>query len=150
MNQKRISRQETLELLGCTERQLQRLATKGKLTVEYVREGGTRRATYAEAEVLALKEGQEAPELRGTVQPTTDHQQLTTTNQPPTTNHQPPLSLPPQAMLALQMLGATSAIEAGDGRSVSVEEMRVEKLFVGADGSTRMAGVTVSRYSARA
>lgn len=148
MNQKRISRQETLELLGCTERQLQRLATKGKLTVEYVREGGTRRATYAEAEVMALKEGQEAPELRGIVQPITDHQQLTTTNPAPSTQHSTPLALPPQALQVLQMLGATSAIEAG--KCVSVEEMKFEKLFVGADGSTRMSGVSVSRYSARA
>jgi hypothetical protein len=145
MKTNRISRQEALSLLGCTERQLQRLAAKGMLTVEYVQEGKTRKATYSEAEVRALKQQQASPELRGIAvrpqEPATDHQ-------PPATNHQSPLSLPPQAMQVLQMLGATSGIEAG--KCVSVEEMRFEKLFVGADGSTRMSGVSVSRYSARA
>lgn len=149
---KKITKQEAAQLLGCAERQIQRHTQSGKLTVEYVQEGKTRKAMYSEAEVIALKQQQEAPELRGIVQPTTDQQQLTTTNQPPTTDHRPPttspLALPPQAMQVLQMLGATSAIEAG--KCVSVEELRFDKLVVKSDGSTRMSGVSVSRYSARA
>lgn len=161
MKQKRISRTEALQFLGCTERQLQRLAAKGKLTVEYVQDGGTRRATYAEAEIQALKEEMDAPEVRGiAMRPTTDdrppatdqivntngnHQSATDPRLLTTTN---PLTLPPQALQVLQMLSGTSSVEAG--KCVSVEEVSFDKLFVGADGATKMSGVKVARYSARA
>ncbi len=155
MKQKRISRNEALKLLGCTERQLQRLAAKGKLTVEYVQEGNARRATYVEAEVVALKQAQEAPEIRGiVVRPAeTENQKMEGKNQDSTLNTQHsalrnPLTLPPQAMQVLQMLGATANVEAG--KCVSVEEIKFDKMTVGADGSTRMSGVSVSRYSAQA
>jgi len=146
--QKRISRSEAIKKLGCTERQLQRLAQKGKLSVEYVQEGNSRKATYLEAEVIALKEQQDAPEIRGIVvqppeAPPIDSSLVTHHSSP--TN---PLSLPPAALQVLQMLGATSAVEAG--KCVSVEEMKFDKLSVGRDGTTRMSGVSVSRYSARA
>ena len=141
---KKLSKADAAQILGCAERQIQRYAQAGKLTVEYVQEGKTRRAMYSEAEVRALKQQQETPELRGIAVRT----QEPSTNQPPATNHQSPLSLPPQAMQVLQMLGATSGIEAG--KCVSVEEMSFEKLSVGADGSTKMSGVKVARYSARA
>jgi len=153
---KKLTKAEAAQVLCCAERQIQRYAQAGKLTVEYVQEGKTRKAMYSEAEVRALKQQQEAPELRGIAvrtsplsEPTTpisagtpqttDNQQLTTTN---------PLALPPQAMQVLQMLSGTSNAEAG--KCVSVEEMSFEKLSVGADGSTRMAGVKIARYSARA
>lgn len=153
---KKLSKQEAAQLLGCAERQIQRYAAQGKLTVEYVQEGKIKKALYSEAEVRALKQQQEAPEIRGiavrarqisepthpiseSTPPTTDNRQLTTTN---------PLALPPQALQVLQMLGATSGIEAG--KCVSVEEVKFDRLVVGADGSTRMSGVSVSRYSARA
>ena len=142
---KKITKEEAARLLGCAERQIQRYAQAGKLTVEYVQEGKTRKALYAEADVRALQQQLAAPELRGiAVRPAV--------SEPPVTDSaiQTPnsaIALPPQAMQVLQMLGATSGIEAG--KCVSVEEMKFEKLFVGADGSTRMSGVSVSRYSAR-
>jgi hypothetical protein len=144
---KKLTKEEAAKVLGCAERQIQRYAAQGKLTVEYVQEGKIRKALYPEAEVRALKEQQETPELRGIAvrgpEPATDHQ-------PPTTisNHQSLLALPAAAQQVLQMLGATSGIEAG--QCVSVEEMSFERLSVSADGSTKMAGVKVSRYSARA
>lgn len=148
---KRVTKQQAAALLGCAERQIQRYAQAGRLTVEYVQEGKTRKAVYVEAELLALKAEQETPQLRGIAvrapEPTTDHQ-LPTTNLTPSTQHPTPLALPVAAQQVLQMLSGTSGIEAG--KCVSVEEMRFEKLFVGADGSTKMTGVSVSRYSARA
>ena len=154
---KQITKQEAAERLGCAERQIQRYTQAGRLTVEYVQEGKIRKAMYNAAEVDALKQQLAAPEVRGiAVRPpqisegtpqaseptpqTTDNRQLTTTN---------PLALPVAAQQVLSMLGAASAIEAG-GKCVAVEEMSFEKLSVGADGSTRMAGVKIARYSARA
>lgn len=148
---KKLTKAEAAQVLCCAERQIQRYAQAGKLTVEYVQEGKTRKAMYSEAEVRALLEQQKTPELRGIAvrpqEPTTNHQPPTT-NLTPSTQHPTPLALPVAAQQVLQMLGATSAIEAG--KCVSVEEMKFDKLFVGADGSTRMSGVSVSRYSARA
>ncbi len=148
---KKLTKAEAAQVLCCAERQIQRYAQAGKLTVEYVQEGKTRKAMYSEAEVRALLEQQNTPELRGiavrTQSPTTNHQSPIT-NLTPSTQHPTPLALPVAAQQVLQMLGATSGIEAG--KCVSVEEMSFEKLSVGADGSTKMSGVKVARYSARA
>ncbi len=135
-------------MLGCAERQIQRYTAAGKLTVEYQAEGKTRKATYLEDEVMALKEQQAAPELRGiAIRPlVAQPPPLAADNQPATTNN--PLTLPPQALQVLQMLGTMAKVE--EGQCVSVEEVKFEKLLVRADGSTRMSGVSVSRYNARA
>lgn len=135
-------------MLGCAERQIQRYTAAGKLNVEYHQEGKTRKATYLEAEILALKEQQSAPEIRGiAIRPVVVEQSPPATeSQTPTTNN--PLALPPQALQVLQMLGTTAKVE--EGNCVSVEEIKFERLLVRADGSTRMSGVSVSRYNARA
>ena len=122
---RKLTKQAAAQLLGCAERQIQRYAQVGKLTVEYVQEGRTRRALYSEIEVQALKQQQATPELRGiAVQPTTDHRQLTT-NLASDSRSPTPLALPPQALQVLQMLGATAGVE--DGKCVSVEEMKFEQ-----------------------
>lgn len=135
-------------MLGCAERQIQRYTAAGKLNVEYHQEGKTRKATYLEAEILALKEQQAAPEIRGiAIRPVVAEQPPPATeSQPPTITN--PLALPPQALQVLQMLGTTAKVE--EGNCVSVEEIKFERLLVRADGSTRMSGVSVSRYNARA
>lgn len=152
---KRISKPEAAEILGCAERQIQRYAQAGKLSVEYVQEGKIRKALYLEAEVLALKKQQETPELRGIAvrQQKDEGGAMKDESEKRTPIHPSsliphPLALPQAALQVLQMLGATSGIEAG--KCVSVEEMSFDRLSVGADGSTKMSGVSVSRYSARA
>ena len=149
---KKITKPEAAQLLGCAERQIQRYAQAGKLTVEYMQEGKARKAMYVEAEVRLLKQQQEAPELRGiavrAVEPTTNHQPATSSIPPSNPNPPTPLTLPPQALQVLQMLGTTIGVE--EGKCVSVEEIKFDKLSVSADGTTRMVGVSVSRYSARA
>lgn len=150
---KQLTKAEAAQLLGCTERQIQRYTQSGKLTVEYVQQGRTRKAVFNADEVRALKQQIAAPELRAiAVRPTTDDRRpmdtTTTDTLTPDTRHLSPVTLPAVAQQVMQMLGATSGIEAG--KCVSVEEMKFDRLVVGADGSTRMSGVSVSRYSARA
>lgn len=146
---KQLTKQAAAALLGCTERQIQRYTQSGKLTVEYVQEGKTRKAMFSESEVVALKQQLDAPEVRGIAVRTAPVSEPTPQpSQPAPLVATNPVMLPMQAQQALQMLGATSFAEAG--KCVMVEEMKFDKLVVGKDGSTRMSGVSVSRYSARA
>ena len=151
---KKITKPEAAQLLGCAERQIQRYAQAGKLTVEYVQEGKARKAMYAEAEVRLLKQQQEAPELRGVAVRLPQVSETPPPISPPLTIASlktplsNPMTLPPQALQVLQMLGTMNSIE--EGKCVSVEEIKFDKLSVGTDGTTRMAGVSVARYSARA
>jgi hypothetical protein len=60
-----IPKSEVTKLLGCSERQVERYAKEGRLSVTYERKDGRRTAVYGREAVLRLKEELDAPIHKG-------------------------------------------------------------------------------------